>query len=86
MSADTLTISTKAKAAALRTGLAFAPKYQPLQMADLATLLAMLTSQAKDEREAAKETVREIVRAGAAIQAAERNAADLAHFANRHEP
>jgi len=78
--------ATDAKAAAIRNAIAFAADYRALQMADLATLLAMLTSQNKDEREDAKHQVRELVRAGAGILEAERKANALAAFANRGEP
>lgn len=46
----------------------------------------MLTSANKDEREQAKNRVREMVKVGVAILQADQDAADLANFANRHEP
>lgn len=52
----------------------------------LALLLASLTSANKDEREHAKGQVRELVKIGAEILQTDQDAADLADFANRHEP
>lgn len=52
----------------------------------LALLLARLTSANKDEREQAKGEVRELVKIGAGVLQADQVAADLANFANRHEP
>jgi hypothetical protein len=52
----------------------------------LANLLAMLTSASKDEREAGKRQVRELVKTGSEILQAENAAQDLANFANRNEP
>ena len=72
--------ATKAKAAAIHAAL---PRYESL---DLAALLAMLTSANKDEREKAKREIRKYVEVGTEILAAQRTAADLASFANRHEP
>ena len=71
--------TTEAKAAAIRAGLK-AMQFDP------AGMLAMLTSANKDEREQAKSGLRSITRHGQQILAAERTAADLANFANRHEP
>lgn len=71
--------ATKAKAAAI----AAASRSQPW---DMPKLLAMLTSANKEEREQAKRWVRDMVQAGIAVLANERAAADLASFANRHEP
>lgn len=49
-------------------------------------LLAMLTSPVKAEREDGKRMVRDLARTGTAILQADQDAADLANFANRHEP
>lgn len=75
--------ATDAKAAAIRA--AMHPYSHPEGLTP-PVLLAMLTSADKGERERAKREVRELVRAGAAILAEQKNAADLASFANRHEP
>lgn len=75
-----LTPATEAKAAAIRSALS------GTHGRDLPALLAMLTSANKDERENAKRQVRELVAIGSLIIKDEQNAADLASFANRHEP
>lgn len=49
-------------------------------------LVARLTSANKDEREGAKRDIRELVKLGADVLQADQDAADLANFANRHEP
>lgn len=49
-------------------------------------LVARLTSANKDEREAAKREVRELVKIGTDVLQADQDAANLANFANRHEP
>lgn len=56
------------------------------RLATCCALLAMLTSATKDDRESAKRRVRELVQVGRDRQQAEQDAADLANFANRHEP
>ena len=74
---------TDAKANAIRAGLI---DWNPVPIGHAAELLAMLTSANKEEREQAKRKVRELVKLGAEILAAEKIAGDLASFANRHEP
>lgn len=74
-----MTPATSAKAEAIRAASAEQPW-------DMPKLLAMLTSANKDEREQAKRGVRDMARIGANILQANQDAADLAHFANRHEP
>lgn len=49
-------------------------------------LVARLTSADKDEREGAKREIRELVKLGAGVLQADQDAANLAAFANRHEP
>lgn len=71
--------ATEAKAAAIRAGL------KTMQF-DPAGMLAMLTSADRNERERAKRDIRELVSIGHVILREERTAAELASFANRHEP
>lgn len=52
----------------------------------VAIMLAMLTSPAKEDREHAKSRVRAYVALGERKRKETENAADLASFANRHEP
>lgn len=75
-----MTPATKAKANAIRAGLANVSKL------DLAVLLAQLTSANKDERETAKGIVRGLVAAAERERIRTEAAGSLAHFANRHEP
>lgn len=75
--------ATEAKAEAIRAGLI---DWNPVPIGHAADLLAMLTSANKEEREQAKRRVRELVRIGAHVLQADQDAADLASFANRHEP
>lgn len=75
-----MTPATKAKADAIRAGLTHYSKL------DLAVLLAQLTSTSKDEREHAKGIVRGLVASAERIRIKNEEAADLARFANRHEP
>lgn len=83
-----MTPMTTAKAVAIAAAIV-----PTLQRADariygygLASLLARLTSANKDEREAAKREVRELVKFGTDVLQTDQDAADLANFANRHEP
>lgn len=75
-----MTPATETKAAAIRAAM---PHRRSL---DLATLLAMLTSADKAEREEAKREVRCLATHGGSVLRAQATAADLASFANRHEP
>lgn len=52
----------------------------------LSVIVAQLTSNEKQEREQGKRRVRELVKIGSDLLAADHNAANLASFANRHEP
>lgn len=78
-----MTPTTVAKATAIRTAL---EHDHPDQHFTSSNLLALLTSPAKAEREDGKRMVRDLVKTGTAILQAAQDAADLASFANRHEP
>ena len=75
--------ATVTKATAIRTAM---QRDHPGQHFTSANLLAMLTSPVKAEREDAKRMVRDLVRSGTGILQDAQDAADLADFANRHEP
>lgn len=77
-----MTPTTEAKAAAIRVALL---DQNPVP-GGLSTLLALLTSTNKDEREQGKRTVRELTKIGSDILAAEQTAQALAGFANKHDP
>lgn len=78
-----MTPGTVAKATAIRAAL---ERDHPGQHFTSSNLLALLTSARKDERENAKQMVRELMRRGVTLLQANQDAADLADFANRHEP
>jgi len=77
-----VTPATARKAAAIRVAL----EHDCPDIFTSSNLLALLTSPVKTEREDGKRMVRDLARTGTAILQAEWNAADLASFANRHEP
>ena len=77
-----MTPATEAKAGAISVAL----HKRIDRMPTIALLVAMLTSANKDEREGAKREVRELVKQGITILQADQEAANLADFANRHEP
>lgn len=52
----------------------------------LSVIVAQLTSNEKQEREQGKRRVRELVKIGSDLLAADQDAASLASFANRLEP
>lgn len=81
-----MTPATEAKAAAIRAALSNEPFHKERPNTKAAALLAMLTSANKEERESGKREVRELVKIGADVLQADQDAADLANFANRHEP
>ncbi|MDO8262149.1 MAG: hypothetical protein Q7T21_02880 [Gallionella sp.] len=78
-----MTPATVSKATAIAAAL---ERDHPAQHFTPSNLLAMLTSPVKTEREDAKRMVRDLVRTGTGILQAAQDAADLASFANRHEP
>lgn len=86
MSADysPMTAQAQRKAQQILEGLAH--QDAPQIMATCCALLAMLTSAMKDDRESAKRRIRELVLIGRQRLQAKQDAADLASFANRHEP
>ncbi|MDP3511433.1 MAG: hypothetical protein Q8S20_01680 [Sulfuritalea sp.] len=88
MSATTLTPATTAKATAITAAIrpAMEEAAPGVYAHRVALLLARLTSANKDEREQAKNEVRQLVKVGSEILAAEQAAQDLANFANRNEP
>lgn len=79
-----MTSATEAKTRAIRLALDGAG--DQTHNSHVAMLLAMLTSANKDEREHAKGMVRGYVAQGERIRIKTENAANLVHFANRHEP
>jgi len=80
-----MTPTTEAKANAIRATIQN-EWGNDLNIADLAKLLAMLTSPNKDEREHAKRSVRSLIRDGNELLAKEKQATDLAERANHFEP
>lgn len=79
-----MTPATEAKTTAIR--LALDQLGEETHNSHVATLLAMLTSANKDEREYAKGIVRGYVAKAERIRISAENAAALAQFANRNEP
>ncbi|MDP1612617.1 MAG: hypothetical protein Q8M11_16315 [Sulfuritalea sp.] len=86
---DSIVVAPQRKQSALHFGISIRAgllRDQPPHHFTSANLLAMLTSARRDERDDSKRMVRNRVRAGAQILAAEKAAQDLADFANRNEP
>lgn len=78
--------ATKATAIAAAMRPALAEAAPGIYAQRLGYLLARLTSANKDERERGKGDVRELVKVGAELLQAEKDAANLASFANKHDP